>query len=231
MSTLLIIGKGLGFIRTAMVASTYGAGFVSDVYSFEDSFINEVYTIFATFLACSFIPKYLSLEKNDRDRLFSLLLNLGMLLMITLSILCLVFTEPLLRVLVPGYFNIYDIDQVIFATRINLVMLILTFLVNYFMTVLQAYEIFIYLSLESIILNVVVITYLMTLHECGLIGLLVCRMVAYGILLILVVIRLKRIKTVKYLPVFDFTDVNLHNMLKLSMPMLGITVLAIKLYN
>ena len=61
MSFLLLFGKALGFIRTAMVASTYGAGFVSDIYSFEDSLINAIYAIFSTFLACSFIPKYLSL--------------------------------------------------------------------------------------------------------------------------------------------------------------------------
>lgn len=225
MSALLILGKGLGFVRTAMVASTYGAGFISDIYSFEDSFINEIYTIFATFLACSFIPKYLSLDNDNRNRLFSLILNLGTILMVLLSIGCLIFTEPLLKVLVPGYFNLYDIGEIIFVTRVNLIMLILTFLVNYFMTVLQAHEIFVYLSLESIILNVVVIFYLSFLSNIGLIGLLLCRVFAYIILLLLVIIRLKKIDSIHYYKIFDLRDRHLHDMFKVAIPMLGITVL------
>ncbi len=225
MSFLLLFGKALGFIRTAMVASTYGAGFVSDIYSFEDSLINEIYAIFSTFLACSFIPKYLSLEAHKRNRLFNLLLNCGIAIMALLTVFCLVFTKSLLRLLVPGYFELYDISQIIFITRINLIMLILTFLVNYIMIVLQTYEIFIYLSLESVILNVVVIGYLLAMPNAGILGLLSCRIVAYLILLILVTTKLKRSTPLKYKLYLNPRDKDFVDMVRLSLPMLCITVL------
>lgn len=225
MSFLLLLGKGLGFIRTAMVASTYGAGFVSDIYSFEDSFINEIYAIFSTFLACSFIPRYLSLKEEERCKLFNLLLNWGMIIMAFLAVVCFIFTKELLRILVPGYFVIYDISYVIFVTRINFVMLIITFLVNYIMMVLQAHEVFIYLSLESVILNIVVIGYLLTAHQMGVIGLLLCRVFAYLILLALVIYKLKKSTTLKYKLYLDSKNKDLIDMIRLSLPMLGITVL------
>ena len=225
MASLMILGKGLGFIRTAMVASTYGAGFVSDIYSFEDSFINEIYTIFATFLACSFIPKYLSLDCNDKNKLFSLLLNWGIIVMLILFVGAFIFTSPLLHILVPGFFEIYDVSSIVFMTRVNLVMLVLTFLVNYLMIVLQAHEIFIYLSLESIILNVIVVVYLWLYPEGGILGLLLCRVVAYVLLLILVSIRVKDIRELKYVKIINPINKDLLEMVKFSLPMLLITVL------
>ncbi len=225
MSFLLILGKALGFVRTALVASTYGAGFVSDIYSFEDSFINEIYAIFSTFLGCSFIPHYLSLDDKGRNRLFSLLLNWGTIIIIFLTSLCLLFTESFLWLLVPGYFELYDISQIIFITRINLLMLILTFLANYMVIVLQAHEIFIYLSLESVILNAIVILYLFVMPEQGVLGLLLCRMIAYIILIILVIAKLHRVTQLSYKFYIDVKDKDLVDMIRLSLPMLGITVL------
>ncbi|GAA6264672.1 murein biosynthesis integral membrane protein MurJ [Ruminococcus sp. f11] len=208
-----------------MVASTYGAGFVSDIYAFEDSFINEIYTIFSTFLACSFIPKYLSLNENGKNKLFSLLLNWGTIIMVALMCMAFIFTEPLLKILVPGFFNIYDITKIIFVTRINLIMLLLTFWVNYTMTILQAHEIFVYLSLESVILNIIVIIYLLFLSNYGILGLLLCRVFAYLLLLFLIVIRLRHLKTLKYTTTINPFDSDLIEMIKLSLPMLLITIL------
>lgn len=225
MSFFLILGKILGFVRTALVASTYGAGFISDIYSFEDSFINEIFAIFSTFLACAFIPRYLSLDENGRNRLFNLLLNWGTVIMLFFTVICYVFTKPLLYIFVPGYFELYNIDQIIYVTRINLIMLIITFLVNYILVVLQAHEIFIYLSFESIILNIVVISYLFVIPEQGIVGLLLCRIVAYLLLLILVSVKLKKSIPLSYKFILTIRDKNLIDMVRLSIPMLGITVL------
>ena len=97
MSFLILFGKGLGFIRTALVASTYGAGFISDLYSFEDSLVNEIYAVFSTFLACSFIPRYLALDQINKKRIFNTILNDGLIIMISLTVFCMIFTKPLLK--------------------------------------------------------------------------------------------------------------------------------------
>ena len=180
---------------------------------------------FSLLFSLLFIPKYLSLEAHKRNRLFNLLLNCGIAIMALLTVFCLVFTKSLLRLLVPGYFELYDISQIIFITRINLIMLILTFLVNYIMIVLQTYEIFIYLSLESVILNVVVIGYLLAMPNAGILGLLSCRIVAYLILLILVTTKLKRSTPLKYKLYLNPRDKDFVDMVRLSLPMLCITVL------
>lgn len=225
MSFLLILGKALGFARTALVASTYGAGFTADIYSFEDSFINEIYAVFSTFLACSFIPRYLLLDDKGKNRLFNLLLNWGCIIILFITGVCFAFTEKILHILVPGYFELYDINQIISITRINLVMLILTFLVNYIMVVLQAHEVFVYLSLESVILNSIVIGYLLVIPEYGIVGLILCRIIAYSLLLLLLLIKLKKVVPLSYKFILTLRDKDLIDMIKLSLPMLGITVL------
>ncbi len=225
MSFLLLFGKALGFIRTALIASTYGAGFITDLYSFEDSFINEVYSIFSTFLACSFIPRYLLLDAEGKNPLYNIILNLGLVIMIVITAACLIFTKPLLHILVPGFFDIYDISKVVFITRINLFMLIITFLVNYIMVVLQAHEVFLYLALEGLILNLITIAYLFCFPQAGVLGLLLCRILAYSLLLIIVFLKLHKVTPLKYKFMLSIKDKDLIDMAKLSMPMLGITVL------
>lgn len=225
MSFLLILGKGLGFVRSAFVASTYGAGFITDIYAFEDSFINEIYAVFSTFLACSFIPKYLSLDEKGKNRLFNLILNAGVVIMLVFTILCMIFTQPILKILVPGYFEIYDISYIVFITRVNLVLLILIFLVNYIMIILQAHEIFIYLTLESLLLNVIVILYLIIIPRYEILGLILCRIIAYILLFIFSLIKLKKVMPLKYKAYFNPKDNDLKDMIKLSLPMLCITIL------
>lgn len=225
MSFFLIIGKGLGFVRVALVGSTYGAGFITDIYSFEDSLINEIYSVFSTFLACTFIPRYLMLDSRERNDLFNLLLNWGMIIISILMVLCCVFTRQLLQILVPGYFELYDIELVIFATRVNLIMLPLTLLVNYFLVVLQAHEKLIYLTLESVFLNSVVIVYLLLFSEYGILGLLSCRIITYSLFLCLLIYRLKKDTNLKYRYYVSISDRHLKEMIRLSLPMLCITVL------
>ena len=51
---LILISKGLGFIRESFIAARYGAGYISDVYVFEDGLINALYTYYI----CSNVSKY-----------------------------------------------------------------------------------------------------------------------------------------------------------------------------
>ena len=51
---LVLLSKGLGFVRESFIAARYGASFISDVYVFEDSFINTLYTVWAGVISTTF---------------------------------------------------------------------------------------------------------------------------------------------------------------------------------
>ena len=73
---LMVFSKGLGFIRESLIAAKYGAGFISDVYVFEDGIINAIYTVCAGVISTTYIPKLLSLQNEDKDRFTSNYFNI-----------------------------------------------------------------------------------------------------------------------------------------------------------
>lgn len=225
LSFFIVIGKILGFIKVSMIASTYGAGFITDVYAFEDGLANELSSLLASFIACSFIPKFLSLKNQQKQKLFNVILNFGLLFTIIICVMCAVCTKSILWILVPGYFNLYDIEQISFYTRINVVMLTLTFLVNYLIVVLQSYKFFIYITLEGILSNAGILLYLWLFNDFGLLGLIVCRILIYLTLAIIVLSGLIRKTPLRVIIPYTIWNKDFSDMLKVWLPILCLNML------
>ena len=154
---LMVFSKGLGFIRESLIAAKYGAGFISDVYVFEDGIINAIYTVCAGVISTTYIPKLLSLQNEDKDRFTSNYFNILCSIIIGIAAILALFSSFVLKIFVPGFYNIYLVDvmnSLEVLTRINMISLLLVFAENYFIVVLQAHNYFIFSSIQGIILNV-----------------------------------------------------------------------------
>ena len=160
---LVLVSKCLGFVRESFVATIYGAGYISDVYVIEDGLINAIYTVCAGVISTTYIPKILELNKKKRDVFTSNYFNILLSIMILVSIFMIMFSPIILKILVPGFYSMYSTDVIhslIIITRINMVSLILVFIENYLIVILQANNYFIFSSLQGIVLNFSVIIYL-----------------------------------------------------------------------
>lgn len=225
MSMLLVVGKLMGFVKSMLIAYRYGAGYVSDVISFEDSLINELYSVFATFLGCTFIPIYLSENQKKRNELANKLLSVGILFITAIIIIAELFTPLLLKILVPGFFDIYEISKIVLATRINLINLYGVFLINYFATLLQANKVYIFLALEGVISSFFVIGYLCFLWQYEIWGMIISRIISSVVIvsILLIVIKMKRVHKFKIL--IKIKDDRIKVMVKTAFPLLMVSLL------
>ena len=165
LSGLIIVGKALGLIKNSLVASRYGAGFIYDIYAVEGGLINEMCGVMSAFISCTFIPTYVPLKKRERDEITSIVFSVGSSLMILLLLLGELFPDVLLRMLVPGYFDMYDSALMVNITRAFLINLLGIFSTNLFATLLQANEIYIFLALEGVTSGFVMILYLLFFYN------------------------------------------------------------------
>jgi putative peptidoglycan lipid II flippase len=224
---LILVGKVLGFLREALISFRYGAGFVSDVYVLQDGVVNAINSVFANVLSSTFIPLYLGLRNpRERNRYISNIIAILSTIIILVISVCALFMEPILRVLVPGFYNIYDMSYVNFLMKIGVTQILLIFLENVLLALFQAHDLYLYTALQSVFLNVPLILYLIVGYQFEILGIIVCNLLAnVGILLVLLTIMRKR-KLAIYHFVFDLKDPNFRKTVRLSVPVLVVCLLS-----
>lgn len=226
---LVVLSKGLGFVRESMVAARYGAGFVSDVYTFEDGLINAIYTVCAGVISTTFIPKALTLESDKRNKFAVNYMNILLLIMLMVTGLMMIFVKPVLRMIVPGFFEIYGqtrMEHLILITRINFLSLILIYLENFLIVILQANNYFIFSSIQGILLNSALILYLSLFFQYGIAGIVAVKLMAHaGNILILYVFIIKR-KLIRFFPYLDIKAREIRDVFQLAIPVLVVNTVS-----
>lgn len=226
---LVVVSKGLGFVRESMIAARYGAGFVSDVYTFEDGLINAIYTVCAGVVSTTFIPKALTMDLTERNRFTVNYMNILMLIMLTVTSLMIIFARTVLRLIVPGFFEIYNqelMEHLIFVTRINFLSLIFVYLENFLMVILQANNYFLFSSIQGIILNSALILYLSLFYQYEIVGIIAVKLLAHmGNIFILYVFVSKK-KLVRFFPYLNVKAREIQEVFKLAVPVLVVNIVS-----
>lgn len=226
---LVVVSKGLGFVRESMIAARYGAGFVSDVYTFEDGLINAIYTVCAGVVSTTFIPKALTMDLTERNRFTVNYMNILLLIMLTITSLMIIFARTVLRLIVPGFFEIYDqelMEHLIFVTRINFLSLIFVYLENFFMVILQANNYFLFSSIQGIILNSTLMLYLSLFYQYEIAGIIAVKLLAHiGNIFILYVFISKK-KLVKFFLYLNIRASEIQEVFKLAVPVLVVNIVS-----
>lgn len=225
LSGLIILGKTLGLVKNSLVASRYGAGFIYDMYAVEDGLINELCGIILTFISCTFIPTYVPLKKKERDEVTSIIFSMGNLFMMLLLLVGEILPGELLRILVPGYFKMYDSTLMVNITRFCLINLLGVFLTNLFATLLQANEIYIFLALEGVTSGSIMILYLLFFYKYEIWGLVVTRLIISVINVLVLVITVNKKRLFSFKLNFNYKNRYFVSMLKTAFPMLIVAVL------
>jgi len=100
------IGLGLNFLSTVIIAAKFGAGRDMDVYLVATSLPLYIITIFAGTLNFTFIPVFSEYKLKDSQELWKIVSSFMNLVVLTTFVLCiagLVFSNPLVRLLAPGF--------------------------------------------------------------------------------------------------------------------------------
>lgn len=102
-----MLAKALGFIRELVLASSYGTSAYSDAYLVALNIPNVIFTAIGTAISTIFIPIYCEANniggKKESIKFTTNILNIIAILSILVSILALLFIEPIVKVFAIGF--------------------------------------------------------------------------------------------------------------------------------
>lgn len=226
---LVLLSKGLGFIRESFIAARYGASFISDVYVFEDSFINTLYTVWAGVISTTYIPMALELEGSKRNRFTSNYLNIFMMIVIGICVITFLLADQVLHMLVPGFYTVYDMEsmeQLVLITRVNVGLLILVFLENFFIVYLQSKKFYIFSSIQGILLNLSLIFYLAVFYQAGIWGIILTKIIAHGLNVLLLIAFIRKRKLFEYERYINIHESYVVTLVKLACPVFFLNLIS-----
>jgi putative peptidoglycan lipid II flippase len=147
----------LGLLRDRMLASTFGAGDVLDVYYAAFRIPDFIYNILVLgALSAAFIPVFTSLISKEKEgeawRLANSLLNFGLIFVITVSAVLAIFAPWLMRLLTPG-FSPEKMESVVMFTRIMFLSPLFLGISGIFGGILTSFKRFLVYSLAPIMYN------------------------------------------------------------------------------
>lgn len=220
----VLLSKVLGLAKNRLLTAQFTPAEIGVFLSaFRlPSFIFDLIVMGA--LTTAFIPiftSYLSRGKEEEaNRIASTVLNLATIVFFLLSLLLMIFTDPLVRLIAPGL-TVKEIELVIMFTRIMIVGQTLPLLLGNFLTgVLQSHKRFLLPALAPVVYNVgIIIGILFLSPSWGLYG-VVWGVVIGAILFLLIQIPLVLRLKFHYRPIIDWTNNGVREIGRLFVPRL-----------
>lgn len=163
---LSLIAKIIGFSKSMIEASYYGASFEMDAYNVSNGFVSNVLYMLTTAIAVAFLPLYIqhSTKENKRKKFATRSITALCLLSLLLTILLLLSAPVIVRVIAPSF----DFDQRELAAkyfRILALGIVFSLAANMFTSVLNSEKRFGFAALSSIINSIVLICFIIALSS------------------------------------------------------------------
>ena len=220
-----LVGSVLGFGKSILINSIFGPGMETDAYNAAFKIPDFIYTILVGGgLSSAFIPifsQYLARNEKKRGyRMANTVLNLVVVFAVGLSILGLIFTPQLTRLLVD-----YTGEGFALTVRLTRIMFLQSFfmcLVGVFMGVLQTYQDFAPSSIGAVFYNLCIVVFGVVLSQTfglGIAGFSISVVIGAFVDLLCHIRPLKRAKF-EYMPIIDFKEEGVKQFFRLLWPSL-----------
>ncbi|MCL5774668.1 MAG: hypothetical protein M1333_00485, partial [Patescibacteria group bacterium] len=172
---LTLASRLVGLLRDRLFASKFGAGDVLDAYYAAFRIPDLVFNLLILgTLSVAFIPIFTSLLVKDKPKAISnasTVLNFSALSMAAVCLLLLVFSRPLTRALVPGFFG-QKFEDTLLLSRMFLLSPVIFTVSNLFSSVLNASKKFFIVGFAPVLYNLGIIFGLLVLYpKYGILGL------------------------------------------------------------
>jgi putative peptidoglycan lipid II flippase len=227
-----VISKLLGFARDIILSYFYGASEISDVYLISLTIPTVLIAILGKGVAVGFIPMYTRIESKDGNgkaiRYTNNVVNLVLVICSIIFIIGVVFTEPIVKLFASG-FEGHTLKLAIIFTRITLVGVYFTGLINVYLAYLQIKEVFIVPALMGLPANLIAIGSIYVSSHTNIYMLAIGGLISiFSQFLLLIIYGYK--SNYKYKLELDFKDTHIRKMAILALPaILGTSVAQINL--
>lgn len=159
-SVFSVLSKLLGLLRDRMLAHIYGAGEILDSYFASFKIPDLIFnTLILGALASAFVPVFVKLNKNDKERAINASNSILNTIIIVLTILALIIyfkIDFFIRILVPG-FNEFQFALTTRLTEIMLISIVIFGASNVMSSLLNSYKSYFVYSLAPLFYNIGII--------------------------------------------------------------------------
>lgn len=232
---LTLVGKVLGFVRDAIVASKFGASYATDIYMFSTGMVLLLFTGISTSLGTSFIPMLTNYNENkskeETNNFVNNTLNFTLLIVTFITIGSIVFGYFIVYFFAPGFKqDITVFTEAVKVSKVMFISLIFIAIQNIMSGVLQAHKKFSITSAIFIYSNMVLIIYLYIFgKKYGMVGLAVATVISCIVQFMMQIPSYKKLGY-KYKLILNFKDNGLKKLIMLMIPViLGTSVSQINL--
>ena len=159
---LTLVSKALGFLKSIIQASYFGATIYTDAYNIANGFVSNILFMLVTAISVSFVPLYIQSKQANREKEFATkaitFLTIGA---VIVSALLIAAAPPIITIQVPSY---SPEQKIITIKYFRVLVLGLIFALNAYMftSVLNAEKIYGYSAVGSVVnsLTLIVFTFL-----------------------------------------------------------------------
>lgn len=226
MAVLILLAKFMGLFREMLVAGIYGQGYASDVINSATQIPLLFFDmVLGVAILSTFVPIYnKNLEKQGRkaaDAFANNFITIVGAVAVLAAILGSVFSEPIVRIIAPGYAEIPGkVEETARLLKILFPSIAFTAVAYVVVGILQSHGEFTIPSLISVVSNGVMIAYLLIFGDkMGLTGVAVSMLIAWAMQLLFQIPWL--IKTgYRYKPRWNFSDGTMKEVALLALPVL-----------
>jgi putative peptidoglycan lipid II flippase len=221
---LTLIGKLLGLLRDRLMTVTYGSGMETNAFMTASQLPRVFFdVVFASAIAASFIPVFseYATKKGKREALqFSgNFITVITLLSLLLTVLGIVFAQPLVKLFAAGY-DEATTALCVSLTRVMFPTVLFTGIAYCFVGILQSFDEFNVPALISVVANLIVIAYYYTFNtKFGIVGLACAFLIGWFMQAAIQVPSLAR-KGLSYKPSFSLRSEGMKKVFALMVPVL-----------
>ena len=226
MAVIIFLAKFMGLFREMLIANLYGQGMESDILNSATQIPLLFFDmVLGVAILSTFVPifnRYLQRDGKARAMAFAsnFITAVGGIAVLAAG-LGILFAEPLVHLMVPGYAEVPGkVEQTAALLKILFPSIAFTAIAYIAVGILQSFGEFTIPSLISVVSNGVMILYLLVFgNRLGLVGVAVSMLVAWALQLVIQLPWLKKLGF-RYTPRFDIRDPGLKEAALLALPVL-----------
>ena len=183
-----LVGKSLGFIKTLVIAATFGATGVLDAFWVAYSLPTVFPSIFTIVISTVFIPQFLKSDRTSRESWegINTFITAVIILNIVLFFILYLFASNIVGVIAPGLSSEVSSNAIKLFEYMSFATLIMGFS-SLLVAIANAYEKFYLSAIESIVVNSLIIGVCLTVEELNDISVVVYAIIA-GFLIQLIIL-------------------------------------------
>ena len=222
-----LISKFFGLLRDIVLSYYYGASIISDAYLISQTIPIVIFSFIGIGISTGYIPMYTDINKNkgvsEANKFTTNLLNVILVLCFIIIIFIFINTEIVVKLFASGF----EGETLVIArqfTRISIIGIIFTSIVNIISSLLQIYDRYIISAISVIPMNLTIILSIILSIKTDV------RLIAFGSVIAIIIQVFTLIPSVrkngyKYKLAIDLKDDNIKKMFYLTLPtILGVAI-------